>query len=415
MKRLLFAIFLLMVVNVFGADTLYVPLLVMDSVGNGNGVVLASGDSVMVAVISPIADSVYGYRGAYNDAALKSLSIGASTKFPNVFIRVIVASPRVGNYSYTSNYYKAGGTNWTASRAGVFSLESATRVAIVSLVDSLLKNNANFDSMGGTLANSQVENGLIDSNKVTYGARLANWNIPFTTSFTVGSLGDSLNNSSYIGVMDWAHILNPTFTISLSNTTVGTVTMLTTKTGMELSAASAKAVSDSARDAISDSLHTGWVNINHVNTNAIQDSSGYLKVSRVYAYVDSSGYLKVANVKGKITGYADSSGYLTVSHVQGGVIGKIAGYVDSSGYLTVSHVQGGMIGKIAAYVDSSGYLKIANVAGKIGGYQDSSGYIKVANVVGKVGGYQDSSGYLKVSRVYAYVDSAGYLDRKSVV
>jgi hypothetical protein len=136
MKRLLIAAILFLAVNAFGVDTLYVPLLVMDSVGNGNGVVLASGDSVMVSVISPIADSVYGYKGAYNDATLKTLNMGASTKFPNVYIRVIVASPRIGNYSYTSNYYKAGGTNWTASRGGVFSLESATRAALFAMFDT---------------------------------------------------------------------------------------------------------------------------------------------------------------------------------------------------------------------------------------------------------------------------------------
>jgi hypothetical protein len=199
MKKLLIFLLLTWAVGAYGADTLYVPLSLIDSVGNINGVALASGDSVAVAVISPVGDSVYALKGAYNAATIKTLDLGG-TKFPNYAIRVIVASPRIGNYTYTSVGYKNGGTGWGTPKSGTFICESATRIAIGKAVadsvrdvmndsnyvqsarvmfdstatmsdmgamsDSLNKNAANYDTMGGTISNAQVDD-AVDVNTLT--------------------------------------------------------------------------------------------------------------------------------------------------------------------------------------------------------------------------------------------------------
>lgn len=289
MKRALIIIALLLVADAFGADdTLYVPLILADSAGNVNGIALASGDSVAVAVVSPIGDSVYALKGPYNAATLKTLTVGG-TKFPNYFIRVIVASPRIGTYAYTTVAYRNGGTGWSMPKGGTFSCESATRAAL-----------ANFDSYTGTIDNNQLNADVFV--KVDGGAINNCTTLVTKTGFSLASGGlDGVTQASG--------------SVIFSNTSIGSVTTVGTltnweKTGYALSeadqwliAAKNKATLLSDTTAKVSMTATGrpnvytagicttivnGVNVTQLNGNAVADSAGHIAVSHMVGALPDS-------------------------------------------------------------------------------------------------------------------------------
>lgn len=72
-----------------------------------------------------------------------------------------------------------------------------------------------FSSTSGNDFNTTLNlddlTGTLDSNEVNATSFIKGWNIPFNTSFTAGSMGDSLNNSSYVqgaAGLSWADYIN---------------------------------------------------------------------------------------------------------------------------------------------------------------------------------------------------------------
>jgi len=122
-----------------------------------------------------------------------------------------------------------------------------------------------------------------------------------------------------------------------------------------------------------------------LNTLALQDSSGDLRLERIAGAVDltdSSGDLRIGHA-GSVR-LRDSSGDIEIDQVRT----DVDVLVDSSGDMEITHVDG----SVKVEQDSSGSIRVEDVKGSVEVTSDSSGDIYAARVGGDFTVSEDSSG-----------------------